>query len=70
MKRLLTLLLALVTLGATAQTTQPIPTRNQVGADCLPAEIAPIQAPFYMPQLQKPEFKDREVRLTPPAEGE
>lgn len=70
MKRLLTLLLALVTLGATAQTTQPIPTRNQVGADCLPAEIAPIKAPFYMPQLQKPEFADCEVRLTPPAEGE
>ena len=68
MKRLFSLVLGLVALTATAQ--RPlIPTRGEVGAACLPAEIAPIEAPFYMPQLQKPTFPDREVKLYPDADG-
>lgn len=35
----------------------------------MPTEIAPIEAPFYMPQLTKPTFPDRTERLTPPADG-
>lgn len=69
MRRLLTLAAALFATVAVAQTTAPIPTMNEVGADCLPAEIAPIEAPFYMPQLQKPTFPDREVKLFPAADG-
>src|SRR4051812_47325133 len=33
-----------------------IPTKDQVGATRLRAEIAPITAPFPMPQLKKPAF--------------
>ena len=40
-----------------------LPVRSEVGAEALPAEIAPIHAPFYMPQLQEPKFPDREVVL-------
>ena len=67
----LTLLLAcsLATLSAAAQVTEPIPTRSEVGADALPAEIAPIEAPFYMPQLRKPHFRDVTVRLEPRADA-
>ena len=35
-----------------------IPVRDQVGAQAMPAEIAPIEAPFDMPQLQRPQFAD------------
>ncbi len=35
---------------------KPVATIDQVGAGVLPAEIAPIKAPFDMPQLQKPVF--------------
>lgn len=63
MKQLLTLLCAAFTLSVAAQTTEHIPTRDEVGQDALPAEIAPIEAPFYMPQLQKPAFRDQTVRL-------
>ncbi|HTN37959.1 MAG TPA: glycoside hydrolase family 28 protein [Arachidicoccus sp.] len=35
-----------------------VPTIDQVGAGQLPAEIAPIKAPFKMPQLRKPTFAD------------
>ena len=65
MKYFLTLLCAAFALSATAQTTQPIPTADQVGADAMPAEIAPIEAPFYMPELKKPTFREVEVRLSP-----
>ncbi|TWT75974.1 Polygalacturonase [Posidoniimonas polymericola] len=34
----------------------PLPTIDQVGAACLPDTIAPIDAPFAMPQLRRPEF--------------
>lgn len=65
MKKLLILLGLCFVLGATAQTTERIPTMAEVGADVLPTEIAPIEAPFYMPQLQKPHFRDVTVRLEP-----
>ena len=65
MKYFLTLLCAAFALSAAAQTTQPIPTANEVGADALPPQIAPIEAPFYMPELKKPSFREVEVRLAP-----
>ncbi|MBO5686440.1 MAG: hypothetical protein J6R73_07630, partial [Alistipes sp.] len=65
MRKLLTLVGLCLALGATAQTTERIPTMAEVGADALPTEIAPIEAPFYMPQLQKPHFRDVTVRLEP-----
>ena len=68
MKKLLTLLCASLCLSAAAQTTERIPTMEEVGADALPAEIAPFEAPFYMPQLQKPTFRDVTVRLEPVAD--
>ena len=68
MTKLLTLLCASLCLSAAAQTTERIPTMEEVGADALPAEIAPIEAPFYMPQLQKPTFRDVTVRLEPVAD--
>lgn len=40
-----------------------IPTSNQVGAMNMPTEIAPIQAPFAMPQLVRPTFPDRTVNI-------
>ena len=65
MRRLFSLLCSLWALSAVAQTTQPLPTIEQVGRDALPETIAPIEAPFYMPQLQKPAIPDRQVRLLP-----
>ncbi len=64
MRNLFTLLCAAFALSAAAQTTERIPTRDEVGADAMPAAIAPIEAPFYMPDLQKPAFRDVVVRLT------
>lgn len=41
-----------------------IPTIDQVGASAMPQEIAPIEnAPFDMPQLQKPVFPDLTVDM-------
>ena len=69
MKRLLlAAVLPLIALIATAQTTEQLPTIEEVGRDALTEQIAPIQAPFYMPQLQKPAFREVTVRLTPCAE--
>lgn len=65
-KQLLLLLGLLVGSFATATAEPQIPTRDQVGRDAMPAEIAPIEAPFYMPQLQKPHFPDYTVRIKPP----
>lgn len=39
-------------------------TKNQVGATVLPDTIAPIEAPFDMPQLKKPVFNDFELSIT------
>jgi len=41
-----------------------IPTKTQVGAACLPEEIAPVQAPFPMPQFKKPQFPSLSVKIT------
>ncbi len=39
-------------------------TKNQVGAAALPEHIAPIIAPFDMPQLQKQKFADYSLNIT------
>jgi hypothetical protein len=41
-----------------------IPTKAEVGAANLPDEIAPVQAPFPMPQFKKPTFPARTVVIT------
>ena len=41
-----------------------IPVREQVGAQALPPEIAPIVAPFDMPQLARPQFGDYSLSIT------
>lgn len=46
-----------------------IPIKEQVGPQCMPDTIAPIQAPFEMPQLARPTFPDRKVVVEMPAEG-
>ncbi len=40
-----------------------LPTADQVGPEAMPAEIAPIDAPFEMPKLHRPEFGDRRTVL-------
>lgn len=40
-----------------------IPTREEVGPDAMPVEIAPIDAPFYMPQFTRPKFPDRVISI-------
>ena len=40
-----------------------IPTIDEVGALKMPADIAPIKAPFAMPQLQRPTFPDRSISI-------
>lgn len=40
-----------------------IPTRHDVGPQAMPEEIAPIQAPFEMPQLQRPGFAEKRVTV-------
>lgn len=40
-----------------------IPTKDQVGALMMPAEIAPIKAPFFMPQLKRPVFPNRAISI-------
>lgn len=58
-----------IAVEAAAQATEPIPTRAETGADALPPQIAPIEAPFYMPQLGKPAIRDTVVRLEPLPRG-
>ena len=41
-----------------------IPNKTQVGATVLPDEIAPVKAPFPMPQFKKPQFPSLTVRIT------
>ena len=50
--------------GLKAQTDAVIPTADQVGAACMPDTIAPIHAPFDMPQLTRPVFPDYTRALT------
>ena len=41
-----------------------VPSMDEVGAHLLPAEIAPIKAPFPMPQLRRPVFPAYVVTIT------
>ncbi|MCW9707939.1 glycoside hydrolase family 28 protein [Fodinibius salsisoli] len=41
-----------------------LPTKSQVGAENLPDTIAPVNAPFAFPNLEKPTFPDDTVRIT------
>jgi polygalacturonase len=41
-----------------------IPTKDQVGATALPDAIAPVKAPFPMPEFKKPQFPTRTVKIT------
>ena len=62
---LLTGLLASLSSPAGAQEKKDaIPVREQVGAQALPPEIAPITAPFDMPQLARPQFGDYSLSIT------
>lgn len=49
---------------AQVKQTKSIPFANEVGDQQMPAEIAPIEAPFSMPQLAKPKFPETTVRLS------
>lgn len=65
-KRLTTLLSAcfMAFFSAQAQTDAPIPTAGEVGAACLPGDIAPIHCPYFkMPRLERPQFPDRTVSM-------
>jgi len=43
---------------------EPIPTKDEVGALMLPAEITPVKAPFRMPQFRKPTFKEFTISIS------
>ena len=68
---LATVVLLLITLagsglhasGAESRVTVPIPTSSQVGAANLPHEIAPVSAPFRMPQFKRPAFPPLSVSI-------
>ena len=47
-----------------AQIHAVIPTADQVGAACMPDTLAPIRAPFEMPQLTRRVFRDHPRTLT------
>ena len=47
----------------TTPVNKAIPTIDEVGALKMPADIAPIKAPFTMPQLQRPTFPDRSISI-------
>ncbi len=42
----------------------PFLNKSQVGANAMPDQIAPITAPFDMPQLEKPKFPDYSLDIT------
>lgn len=69
MKRLITLFPALL-LASLAVAQVHIPTREEVGAAVCPIEIAPIEAPFYMPPMERPTFPDYTVRVICPTNGD
>ena len=43
---------------------KPLPTKEEVGALHMPDEIAPVRAPFAMPQFTKPTFPALTVNIT------
>ena len=56
-------LLSVLMMAITAVSSMAQPTRQQVGPEAMPRTIAPIKAPFEMPQLQRPEFDSRTVTV-------
>ena len=44
-------------------TNAAIPTMDQVGPSAMPEQIAPINAPFYMPAFERPDFGDKIVSI-------
>lgn len=71
MKRCLILLLVLVWAKAgvngqelAGSASWKVPTAAQVGAARLPADLAPVHAPFPMPAFAKPEFPSLRVNIT------
>ncbi|MBM1104547.1 glycoside hydrolase family 28 protein [Aurantibacter crassamenti] len=48
----------------TPRSSKPFLNKSQVGAKAMPEEIAPIIAPFDMPQLQKPKFSAYTINIT------
>lgn len=53
----------IITLLVVGMAYSPAQERNQVGAECMPADIAPIVAPFNMPQLSRPVFAERRISI-------
>lgn len=60
--RLMALVLAMSSATVFAQ--RNIPTIDEVGPAVMPDTIAPIEAPFDMPQLQRPTFPDYRISIT------
>lgn len=58
------LMLALMGSGLNASAQVHIPTLEEVGPDVMPDTIAPIKAPFEMPQLQRPSFPEYSLSIT------
>ncbi len=58
-----TIIAAMLALLPLASQAQPIPTIDQVGPKNMPAEVAPIKAPFAMPQLKRPDFGPRKATV-------
>lgn len=50
--------------AATPAWGQSVPVKEDVGAECMPQEIAPIDAPFDMPDIARPTFPDYVVDIT------
>lgn len=62
-KMLMGAFLFFFSLSANSQTNENIPVKEQVGPEFLTKEIAPVQAPFDMPQFKYPVFKDYEYSI-------
>ena len=55
---LLGMLVFPLVLSVHSQTREYIPLQEQVGPELVTEEIAPVQAPFAMPEMKRPVFKD------------
>ncbi|MBR1464459.1 MAG: glycoside hydrolase family 28 protein [Prevotella sp.] len=62
-KSILICLLAASLFECLQTSAQSLLTREQVGAACMPQQIAPIEAPFDMPQLRRNVFPDLTVTV-------